>query len=167
MHIKSRGDWTTQAHPELPEQLTYVNFEGPFETTTSNFIKYRTVIIVAIGIGTHAFISILNYCPPHTRVHLIFTTRQQRLLTLVRPARTDERPHVYFTRFHQEQQLRDLQMVHEAVFEATALTVSTGLRTHAVRAAGLEHLQEITRREMSSTRTRETPMPTRVRRRRR
>jgi respiratory burst oxidase len=133
MHIKQRGDWTTKLI-EKREELTYVNYEGPFETVTSNFIKYRTAVIVAIGIGITPFISIINHCPPHTRVHLIFTTRQQHLLTLIKPAETVV-PHMYFTRFRKSNNFEIFRMVHEAVFEAAGTDILSGLsvRTHFER----------------------------------
>lgn len=147
MHIKNRGDWTNKLI-ERREQLTYVNFEGPFETATSNFIKYRTAIVVAVGIGITPFISILNYCPPHTRVHMIFTTRQQHLLTLVRPAGTVV-PHVYFTRFRKSNNFEIFKMVHEAVFEATGVDCLSGMRTRTqFERPDWSILQEIRAQEM-------------------
>lgn len=125
MHIQRRGDWTDKLI-KMRDIITYINYDGPFYTTTRMIVKYRIAIIVAIGIGITPFISIINNCPAHTTIYVIFTTRQQHLFTFIKPAPTVIiYPHL--TRWQPSHNIVILKAISDAVFDVEGIDFVTGL----------------------------------------
>ena len=130
IHIQARGDWTRRVLNEM-NVITYVNYDGPYETVTMNMVKYRTAVLIAVGIGITPYISILNHCPPHTNVILIFTTRQQHLFKFIKPAPT-VKIHAYYTKYKMSHNLDTLKGLNELVYGTTGKDMITGYNAKTI-----------------------------------